>query len=54
LRFHPLARVAFVPAVLLVASCSKGPAHVDAHDPVPVTVGEVIRKDVPVLLSEIG
>ena len=54
MRFHPLARVALVPAVLLVASCSKGPAHVDAHDPVPVTVGEVIRKDVPVLLTEIG
>jgi len=31
-----------------------GPARVDAHDPVPVTVGKVIQKDVPVLLSEIG
>jgi len=55
MRFHPrVPALLLLGAAALLAACSMGPARVDAHDPVPVTVGKVIQKDVPVLLSEIG
>src|SRR5437773_3192388 len=44
----------FLVAAAPFAGCSGGPARVDPHDPVPVKVGEVIQRDVPILISEIG
>jgi len=44
----------FLVAAAPLAGCSSGPARVDPHDPVPVKVGEVIQRDVPILISEIG
>ena len=54
MRFHPRVPSLLLLGAALLVACSKGPPHVDAHDPVPVTVGAVIQKDVPVLISEIG
>jgi membrane fusion protein, multidrug efflux system len=41
-------------AAALVAGCGRGPARVESQDAVPVTVGVVVQKDVPVLINEIG
>jgi len=54
MRLTRRASAALLPAAVLFTACSRGPARVDAHDPVPVTVGEVVQRDVPILISEIG
>jgi membrane fusion protein, multidrug efflux system len=54
MRPHPRALAALVHAAVLLAACAKGPARIDPHDAVPVRVGEVIQKDVPIPISEIG
>ncbi len=54
MRRHARLLLPFLCAAALLAACSKGPARVEAKDPVPVTIGEVVQRDVPIVLSEIG
>ncbi len=55
MRVHSRVRTALLlGAAGLITACSKAPARVDPHDPVPVTVSVVSRRDVPIVISEIG
>ncbi len=54
MRLLPRMTLALLAVAVLPSACSKGPARVDPHDPVPVKVGKVVQKDVPILISEIG
>ena len=49
------ATIAGLLALAALAACSgRAPAGSGGHEPVPVKVGTVIQKDVPILISEIG
>jgi len=54
MRSRPGTAAALLPAALVLAACSGKPAGPAAHDPVPVTVGTVVQKDVPIVIGEIG
>ncbi len=55
MRHHPrLPKTLLLGTAGLLAACSRSPARVDPHDPAPVRVGVVTRKDVPIVISEIG
>ena len=54
MRRRSAAVAALLPLLLAGAACSKKAAGPVAHDPVPVTVGTVVQKDVPIVIGEIG
>jgi multidrug efflux system membrane fusion protein len=48
------ARLLLLGSLAPLAACTRAPAQRGGQDPVPVTVGTVTRKDVPILIREIG
>ncbi len=47
-------RTARLAALALLAACQRGPATGSGPPPIPVRVGEVTRRDVPIRVAEVG